>query len=127
MGGPKRVVYILRSQTDPDRHYVGLTDDVERRLLWHNAGPSGHTKDHRPWSVVVSMEFADQRVARPGSFPNHDTVAGQAGEHVPRQEAKPGVLLRGAKDLSVNPRIQGGEVDPAAPPHDLASDLRAQA
>jgi predicted GIY-YIG superfamily endonuclease len=29
---PKRFVYILRSDADPDRHYVGLTSDVKRRL-----------------------------------------------------------------------------------------------
>ncbi len=53
----KRFVYVLRSESDPTRHYVGATSNVEDRLEWHNAGPSGHTVDHRPWSVVVSIEF----------------------------------------------------------------------
>jgi predicted GIY-YIG superfamily endonuclease len=39
--GAKRFVYILRNAADPDRHYIGLTSDVERRLQWHNTGPSG--------------------------------------------------------------------------------------
>jgi hypothetical protein len=39
----KRFVYILRSITHPDRHYVGLTSDVAERLSWHNNGPSGVT------------------------------------------------------------------------------------
>ena len=60
---PQRFVYILRSDTDPDRHYVGLTGDVGARLHWHNTGPSGVTVAHRPWSVVVSMEFADTAIA----------------------------------------------------------------
>jgi hypothetical protein len=38
---PRRFVYILHSDTDPDRHYVGLTSDVAERLHWHNTGPSG--------------------------------------------------------------------------------------
>jgi predicted GIY-YIG superfamily endonuclease len=59
----KRFVYILRSDVRPDRHYVGLTSDVGRRLTWHNAGPSGVTVVHRPWSIVVSLEFADTRTA----------------------------------------------------------------
>lgn len=58
-----RFVYILRSDADTDRHYIGLTNDVERRLEWHNSGPSGVTVRHRPWSVVVSFEFADAAVA----------------------------------------------------------------
>jgi putative endonuclease len=53
----KRFVYILRSETDTESHYVGVTDDVDRRLDWHNAGPCGHTVQHRPWSLVVSIEF----------------------------------------------------------------------
>ena len=28
----KRFVYILRSGVDPDRHYVGVTSDVDNRL-----------------------------------------------------------------------------------------------
>jgi putative endonuclease len=60
---PKRFVYILRSTTDPNRHYVGLTSDVERRLEWHNTGPSGVTIHHRPWCLVISAEFADATIA----------------------------------------------------------------
>ena len=52
-----RFVYILRSNTDPSRHYVGRTSDLDERLEWHNTGPSGYTVNHRPWSVVVVVEF----------------------------------------------------------------------
>ena len=60
---PRRFVYILRSGSNPDRHYVGLASDVERRLKWHNDGPSGVTVHHRPWTLVVALEFADAKVA----------------------------------------------------------------
>jgi predicted GIY-YIG superfamily endonuclease len=59
----RHIVYILHSDANPDRHYVGLTGDVARRLHWHNNGPSGVTIRHRPWSVVVSLEFADASTA----------------------------------------------------------------
>jgi putative endonuclease len=62
-GIEKRIVDILRSEVDPSRHYVGITNDVPARLEWHNHGPSGHTVEHRPWSLVVSMEFPTQREA----------------------------------------------------------------
>ena len=58
-----RFVYILRSYTNPKRHYVGLTCDVERRVHFHNTGPSGATVANRPWSLVVSLEFADPKIA----------------------------------------------------------------
>ena len=61
--GDRRFVYILRSDVDPDRHYVGITSDVEERLHWHNTGPSGVTLHNRPWSLVITLEFADATLA----------------------------------------------------------------
>jgi putative endonuclease len=49
-----RFVYVLRSDSDPSRHYVGRATDVDERLEWHNAGPCGYTLQHRPWSMTVS-------------------------------------------------------------------------
>ena len=60
----KRFVYLLRSESDPQRHYVGLTSDVPMRLRWHNAGQNTHTAQRRPWSLVVSLEFATESGAR---------------------------------------------------------------
>jgi predicted GIY-YIG superfamily endonuclease len=56
----KRFVYVLRSEFDPSRHYVGLTADVDERLRWHNEGPSGQTVFNRPWKVVVAVEFLEE-------------------------------------------------------------------
>ncbi len=61
--GAKRFVYILRSDRDATRHDVGLTSHVARRLEWHNHGPSGVTVRHRPWSLVVALEFSDAQTA----------------------------------------------------------------
>ena len=58
-----RFVYVLRSDRDPSRHYVGRATDVDQRLDWHNAGPCGYTRQHRPWSIVVSLEFPDEPAA----------------------------------------------------------------
>jgi putative endonuclease len=62
-GIEKRIVYIIRSDADSSRHYVGITNDLHSRLEWHNHGPCGHTLSHRPWSVVVSLEFPTEREA----------------------------------------------------------------
>ncbi len=45
-------VYSIQSENNPDRYYVGLTSDVERRLEEHNAGKSIHTNKFRPWKLV---------------------------------------------------------------------------
>jgi putative endonuclease len=60
----KRFVYILRSERDPSRHYVGLTSDVATRLEWHNAGENAYTAEKRPWAVLVTLEFATEVAAR---------------------------------------------------------------
>ena len=62
-GLEKRIVYILRSDADPTRRYVGITNNLRERLAWHNDGPSGFTLSYRPWSLLVSIEFPDERSA----------------------------------------------------------------
>jgi putative endonuclease len=59
----KRFVYVLRNQQAPSRYYTGLTSDVARRLVEHNAGRCCHTADNGPWSIDVAIEFADERRA----------------------------------------------------------------
>jgi putative endonuclease len=59
----RRFVYILRSESDPSRHYVGRTGDVDERLRWHNEGPCGYTVAHRPWLPVVVLEFPTEAAA----------------------------------------------------------------
>ena len=64
-GTGARFVDILRSESAPEHHYVGRATDVDERLDWHNAGPCGYTLRHRPWRVVVSMQFpTEQEAAR---------------------------------------------------------------
>ena len=73
----KRFVYVLRSLTNPQRHYVGLTSNAERRLAWHNAGQNVHTVRDRPWQIVVCKQFNDHNVA--GRFErNHESGSGRA-------------------------------------------------
>ena len=41
-------VYILRSQAEPDRYYVGSSAELKARLLKHNAGAVTHTAKFMP-------------------------------------------------------------------------------
>jgi predicted GIY-YIG superfamily endonuclease len=56
-------VYVLQSEGNPARFYVGATADAERRLLDHNAGKSIHTNKYKPWRLSVSIGFADRAKA----------------------------------------------------------------
>jgi putative endonuclease len=63
MSVSKRFVYVLKSTVAPHRFYTGLTSDVAARLRAHNAGHCPHTARAKPWHLVVSVEFADERRA----------------------------------------------------------------
>ena len=56
-------VYVLVSLTSKIR-YVGMTQNLSRRLLEHNAGKSKFTSGHLPWTMVYSESFANSKEAR---------------------------------------------------------------
>ena len=55
-----KYVYILESIGDPERHYVGLADDLRSRLSDHNSGRSQHTSKYRPWRLKTYLAFSDE-------------------------------------------------------------------
>lgn len=57
-------VYILQSIEKPDSYYVGLTQDLKRRLQEHNAGESTHTRKFLPWRVSTYLAFSDKQRAQ---------------------------------------------------------------
>ena len=59
----RRFVYIIKSITTPDEYYVGVTSDVTLRLRNHNEGLSPHTSRHRPWRMLVCIEFDEEEPA----------------------------------------------------------------
>ncbi len=50
-------VYILHSNVDTDRYYVGMTSDLEKRLEMHITGKCIHTEKFRPWQVEIAIAF----------------------------------------------------------------------
>ncbi len=47
----KHFVYALLSEKD-GRIYVGMTQDIDRRILQHNSGKSKSTKHYVPWKLL---------------------------------------------------------------------------
>ena len=60
MSEAKRFVYVLKNTEVTPRFYVGVTSDVQSRVLDHNAGRCPHTAKHRPWRPHVVIEFPDE-------------------------------------------------------------------
>ena len=58
------ITYVLESEADPTRHYIGHSADLAQRLLEHNAGTSRHTTKFRPWRVKFYAAFETIELAR---------------------------------------------------------------
>jgi len=56
-------VYILKSEMK-EITYVGITNDIERRLNEHNSGKSKFTKAFIPWKIIYHENFSTRKDAR---------------------------------------------------------------
>ena len=56
-------VYLLQSLKDSS-FYVGISDDVKRRLSEHNLGKLKITSLKRPWNLAWYKEYPDYASAR---------------------------------------------------------------
>ena len=59
-----KYVYLLESISRPGKRYVGLTGDLKKRTIEHNAGRSPYTSKYTPWRCAVAVSFADDAKAR---------------------------------------------------------------
>lgn len=72
-----KYVYILQSDADPQRYYVGLTKDLKARLIRHNSGQVSHTSKYVPWTVKTYVGFDDE--AQAAAFEQYlKTASGRA-------------------------------------------------
>jgi len=56
-------VYVIQSLTNPEKTYIGCTEDLKKRLSNHNAGSSSHTSKYVPWKLIVHLVFEDKFTA----------------------------------------------------------------
>ena len=56
-------VYILVSEVDPDRYYIGTTENPETRIKYHNQGKVPHTSQYRPWRIKNVISFRSKEKA----------------------------------------------------------------
>lgn len=57
-------VYLIRSASFSDQVYVGITEDLKKRLETDNSGGSLHTAKYKPWELIVYMGFKNEAKAR---------------------------------------------------------------
>ena len=70
-------VYILQSLAQPERFYVGSTDNLRERLRRHNGGEVPHTSKFMPWRIKTAVAFTDR--VRAAEFEHYlKTASGRA-------------------------------------------------
>lgn len=52
-------VYLIQSELNSERKYVGITQNLENRLTEHNQGEVTSTKKDRPWNLITYIAFSD--------------------------------------------------------------------
>lgn len=58
-----KYVYFLESISFPNKRYVGITNDLNKRFSEHNAGKSPYTHKYKPWKILVAVRFANNKKA----------------------------------------------------------------
>ena len=56
-------VYMLQSIKNKKRYYVGVTNNLERRLKEHNSGESIYTNSFKPWELITVVAFHSKEKA----------------------------------------------------------------
>jgi len=56
-------VYVLRSHKDTSL-YIGLTNNLARRLMQHNKGQARSTRTRAPFELLLSEPFSTREAAR---------------------------------------------------------------
>ena len=60
-------VYVLRSEKE-GRFYVGMTENIKRRIKEHNNGKSKSTKGYTPWILFFCEEYETRELVRKEKF-----------------------------------------------------------
>jgi len=56
-------IYVLKSQS-ANKSYVGMTNNLRRRLDEHNSGKHFYTKRHMPWTMIYNERYDNLVEAR---------------------------------------------------------------
>jgi putative endonuclease len=60
---PMYYVYLLKSTKDPNRRYIGFTEDLRTRIADHNEGKNPSTAPYRPWHLQTYLAFSSKKQA----------------------------------------------------------------
>ena len=69
-------VYLLQSESNPKKIYVGYTASIDKRLTEHNIVEKGFTSRFQPWKVIYYEAYDNRAIAieRERQFKRHGNV-----------------------------------------------------
>ena len=56
-------VYLIKSISNPNQKYIGMTNNLQQRLKDHNSGHSAHTSKYTPWQLINYIAFSSKDAA----------------------------------------------------------------
>ena len=56
-------LYILKS-LNYNRRYIGISGNLEKRIVYHNSGNVSSTKVYLPWKIVYAESYPTKKEAR---------------------------------------------------------------
>jgi putative endonuclease len=59
-----KYVYLPQSIDPPAQRYVGINNDLQKRLKKHNEGGSPHTSKYTLLRIVTAIRFSDEQRAQ---------------------------------------------------------------
>ncbi len=58
----KYYLYILKSES-ANKHYIGISQNPDKRLEYHNTLEKGFTSRYRPWEIKFRKEYESKEEA----------------------------------------------------------------
>ena len=58
-----KYVYLLQSESNRRQKYIGVTGNIDQRILEHNSNKSPYTSHRGPWKLVAYIAFEDHAKA----------------------------------------------------------------
>ena len=55
-------LYILKSKII-DKYYIGISQNPQKRIKYHNTFEKGFTSRYRPWEIVYTKKFNNKNLA----------------------------------------------------------------
>ena len=93
------VTYILKSLKS-NKHYIGHTNNLKRRLLEHNMGKSVFAKLHRPFKIIYSKEYKTKTKAYQQELKIKSYKGGEAFKKIISRAPRPGGEVAGSTPVS---------------------------